>query len=212
MTDKLIERGFSMDTIQIVNDTVVANGGIAKTSDFIAQGINAKEIIKLCNEGFLTRVRQGYYQLASNSYTSEEQMIKTLIPEGVVCMESALFHYGYSDFTPRKWSIAVPRTISRKKLEIDGVSIQTYYVQKSLYGIGKTEDVFSGVNLSVYDRERTICDCFKFRSRLDSETFNKALNAYANDEKKNLGHLSDYAKRLRVYNKVMELMGILLNR
>ena len=201
-----------MDTIQIVNDTVVANGGIAKTSDFIAQGINAKEIIKLCNEGFLTRVRQGYYQLASNSYTSEEQMIKTLIPEGVVCMESALFHYGYSDFTPRKWSIAVPRTISRKKLEIDGVSIQTYYVQKSLYGIGKTEDVFSGVNLSVYDRERTICDCFKFRSRLDSETFNKALNAYANDEKKNLGNLSDYAKRLRVYNKVMELMGILLNR
>ncbi|MBQ9515629.1 MAG: type IV toxin-antitoxin system AbiEi family antitoxin domain-containing protein [Ruminococcus sp.] len=200
-----------MDTIQIVNDTVVANGGIAKTSDFIAQGINAKEIIKLCNEGFLTRVRQGYYQLASNSYTSEEQMIKTLIPEGVVCMESALFHYEYSDFTPRKWSIAVPRTISRKKLEIDGVSIQTYYVQKSLYGIGKTEDVFSGVNLSVYDRERTICDCFKFRSRLDSETFNKALNAYANDEKKNLGHLSDYAKRLRVYNKVMELMGVLLN-
>lgn len=200
-----------MDTIQIVNDTVVANGGIAKTSDFIAQGINAKEIIKLCNEGFLTRVRQGYYQLASNSYTSEEQMIKTLIPEGVVCMESALFHYGYSDFTPRKWSIAVPRTISRKKLEIDGVSIQTYYVQKSLYGIGKTEDVFSGVHLSVYDRERTICDCFKFRSRLDSETFNKALNAYANDEKKNLGHLSDYAKRLRVYNKVMELMGVLLN-
>ena len=200
-----------MDTIQIVNDTVIENGGIAKTSDFVAQGINAKDIIKLCNEGYLTRIRQGYYRLAGDSYSSEEQMIKALIPEGVVCMESALFHYGYSDFTPRKWSIAVPRTISRKKLEIDGVSIQTYYVQKNLYGIGKTEDVFSGVNLSVYDRERTICDCFKFRSRLDSETFNKALNAYANDEKKNLGHLSDYAKRLRVYNKVMELMGVLLN-
>lgn len=200
-----------MNYIQIVNDFIIENGGIAKTSDFITQGINAKEIIKLCNEGYLTRIRQGYYRLAGDSYSSEEQMIKTLIPEGVVCMESALFHYGYSDFTPRKWSIAVPRTISRKKLDIDGVPIQTYYVQKSLYEIGKTEDVFSGVNLSVYDRERTICDCFKFRSRLDSETFNKALNAYANDEKKNLSHLSDYAKKLRVYNKVMELMGVLLN-
>ena len=200
-----------MDTIQIVNCTVVENGGIAKTSDFVAQGINAKDIIKLCNEGYLTRVRQGYYRLTSNSYTSEEQMIKTLIPEGIVCVESALFHYGYSDFTPRKWSIAVPRTISRKKLDIDGVPIQTYYVQKSLYEIGKTVDDFSGVILSVYDRERTICDCFKFRSRIDSETFNKALNAYANDEKKNLGRLSEYAKKLRVYNKVMELMGVLLN-
>ena len=200
-----------MDTIQIVNDTVIENGGIAKTSDFVAQGINAKDIIKLCNEGYLTRIRQGYYRLAGDSYSSEEQMIKTLIPEGVVCMESALFHYGYSDFTPRKWAIAVPRTISRKKLDIDGVPIQTYYVQKSLYEIGKTDDDFSGVNLSVYDRERTICDCFKFRSRIDSETFNKALNAYANDEKKNLGRLSEYAKKLRVYNKVMELMGVLLN-
>ena len=201
-----------MDTIQIVNDTVVANGGIAKTSDFVAQGIDAKEIIKLCNEGYLTRVRQGYYRLADDSYSAEEQMIKTLIPEGIVCVESALFHYGYSDFTPRKWSIAVPRTISRKKLDIDSVPIRAYYVQKSLYEIGKTEDLFSGVDLSVYDRERTICDCFKFRSRLDSETFNRALNAYANDEKKNLSRLSDYAKKLRVYNKVMELMGILLNR
>lgn len=200
-----------MDTIQIVNDTVIENGGIAKTSDFVAQGINAKDIIKLCNEGYLTRIRQGYYRLAGDSYSSEEQMIKTLIPEGVVCMESALFHYGYSDFTPRKWSIAVPRTISRKKLDIDCIPIQTYYVQKSLYEIGKTVDDFSGVILSVYDRERTICDCFKFRSRIDCETFNKALNAYANDEKKNLGRLSEYAKKLRVYNKVMELMGVLLN-
>lgn len=200
-----------MNFIRIINDTVIENGGIAKTSDFVAQGINAKDIIKLCNEGYLTRVRQGYYRLTSNSYTSEEQMIKTLIPEGIVCVESALFHYGYSDFTPRKWSIAVPRTISRKKLDIDGIPIQTYYVQKSLYEIGKTVDDFSGVILSVYDRERTICDCFKFRSRIDSETFNKALNAYANDEKKNLGRLSEYAKKLRVYNKVMELMGVLLN-
>lgn len=200
-----------MNFIRIINDTVIENGGIAKTSDFVAQGINAKDIIKLCNEGYLTRVRQGYYRLTSNSYTSEEQMIKTLIPEGVVCMESALFHYGYSDFTPRKWSIAVPRTISRRKLEIDTVPIQVYFVQKSLYGIGKTEGDFSGVILPVYDRERTICDCFKFRSRIDSETFNKALNAYANDEKKNLGRLSEYAKKLRVYNKVMELMGVLLN-
>lgn len=200
-----------MDIIQKVNDIVIENSGIAKASDFVVQGINAKDIIKLCNEGYLTRIRQGYYRLTSNSDTSEEQMIKTLIPEGIVCVESALFHYGYSDFTPRKWAIAVPRTISRKKLDIDGVPIQTYYVQKSLYEIGKTDDYFSGVNLSVYDRERTICDCFKFRSRIDSETFNKALNAYANDEKKNLGRLSEYAKKLRVYNKVMELMGVLLN-
>lgn len=65
--------------------------------------------------------------------------------------------------------------------------------------------------LPVYDRECTICDCFKYRSRLDNEIFNKALNAYANDTKKNLQNLSVYAKKLRVYKKVTELMEVLLN-
>jgi hypothetical protein len=43
------------------------------------------------------------------------------------------------------------------------------------------------------------------------ELFSKALNAYANDPKKNLSNLSVYAKKLRVYKKVIELMEVLLN-
>ena len=126
-------------------------------------------------------------------------------------MESALFHYGYSDFAPRKWSIAVPRSMSRKRLDVDALPLQAYYVSPELYDLGKTTDDFNGVTLTVYDRERTICDCFKYRSRLDNEIFNKALNTYANDKKKNLKNLSEYAKKLRVYKKVTELMEVLLN-
>ena len=75
----------------------------------------------------------------------------------------------------------------------------------------KTLADFNGVVLPIYDRERTICDCFKYRSRLDHEIFSKALNAYANDEKKDLQNLSIYAKKLRVYKKVNELMSVLLD-
>ena len=75
----------------------------------------------------------------------------------------------------------------------------------------KTLADFNGVVLPIYDRERTICDCFKYRSRLDHEIFRKALNAYATDEKKNLQNLSIYAKKLRVYKKVNELMSVLLD-
>ena len=156
-------------------------------------------------------MRHGYYQLAEANISSEEQLLAVLIPKGIVCVESALFHYGYSDFVPRKWSIAVPRSMSRTKLDVDVLALQTYYVQPEIYELGKVTDDFSGVMLRVYDRERTICDCFKYRSRLDNEIFNKALNAYANDAKKNLQNLSAYAKKLRVYKKVTELMEVLLN-
>ena len=200
-----------MDIREVARAVVESRGGIAKSADFVAAGIRAVDVVNLCNAGYLDRVRHGYYQMAEQHETAEEQMLATLIPQGIVCVESALFHYGYSDFAPRKWSIAVPRSVSRAKLDVDALPLQTYFVQRDLYELGKTTGDFDGVTLPVYDRERTICDCFKYRSRLDNELFSKALNAYANDPKKNLSNLSVYAKKLRVYKKVIELMEVLLN-
>lgn len=200
-----------MDIRKQVKEVIILKGGIAKSADFVASGIRAVDVVKLCNAGFLARVRHGYYELADKSSVSEEQLLSTLIPKGVVCVESALFHYGYSDFAPRKWSIAIPRSMSRTKLNVDVLALKPYYIQAELYELGKTTDEFGGVTLPVYDRERTICDCFKYRSKLDNEIFNKALNAYVNDSKKNLKNLSVYAKKLRVYKKVTELMEVLLN-
>ena len=200
-----------MDIREVARAVVESRGGIAKSADFVAAGIRAVDVVNLCNAGYLDRVRHGYYQMAEQHETTEEQMLATLIPQGIVCVESALFHYGYSDFAPRKWSIAVPRSVSRAKLDVDVLPVQTYFVQQNLYELGKTTGDFDGVTLPVYDRERTICDCFKYRSRLDNELFSKALNAYVNDPKKNLRNLSVYAKKLRVYKKVIELMEVLLN-
>ena len=200
-----------MDKKTLSKQVIIEKGGIAKTSDFVAAGIPAVDIVNLCNTGYLERIRHGYYQLADGNTSSEEQLIATLIPKAIICVESALFHYGYSDFAPRKWSIAVPRSMSRTKLDVDALALQTYYVQSEIYELGSVTDDFSGVKLSIYDRERTICDCFKYRSRLDHEIFSKALNAYAKDEKKNLQNLSIYAKKLRVYKKVNELMSVLLD-
>ncbi len=207
----IMKVGEYVDIRTIAKQVIMEKGGIAKSADFVQAGVRAADVVNMCNAGYLERIRHGYYQLAEADVSSEEQLLAALIPKGIVCVESALFHYGYSDFAPRKWSIAVPRSMSRTKLKVDALVLQTYYVQPEIYELGKVMDDFSGVMLSVYDRERTICDCFKYRSRLDNEIFNKALNAYANDTEKNLQNLSAYAKKLRVHKKVTELMEVLLN-
>lgn len=207
----MLKVGDCVDLRAAARDVIESKGGIAKSADFVAAGIRADDVVGLCNAGYLDRVRHGYYQMAEQNEATEEQMLATLIPQGIVCVESALFHYGYSDFAPRKWSVAVPRTISRTKLDVGGLPLQPYFVQQDLYELGKTTGDFHGITLSVYDKERTICDCFKYRSRLDTELFSKALNAYANDPQKDLSNLSIYAKKLRVYKKVIELMEVLLN-
>ena len=200
-----------MSTQMMLDNIFKKNNGIARTADFNAYGISTQEVAKLCKEGRLLRIKHGYYQRADDLYLPDEQILVSLLPEAVICLESALFHYGYSDLTPRAWSVMVPRNISLSKLEIDGLALDVHFTSKDLYDIGKITADFNGVQLAVYDRERTICDCFKFRSQLDSEVFNKALNAYAKDEQKNLANLIIYAKKLRVYKKVEEIMEVLLS-
>lgn len=200
-----------MKKLDMARTIIENNGGIAKTVQLNEMGIQNSEIKKMCEKGKLERIRHGYYQIAGQTEISEEKLIATFFEEGIICMESALFHYGYSDKTPLMWTIAVPRTISRTKVKIDNFAYKVYFVQNDKHALGQTEDLFNGIKLSVYDRERTICDCFKYRSKMDNEVFNKAINAYVADEKKNLGNLSRYAKEMGVYKKVAELMEVMLN-
>ena len=196
---------------EILKTVIENNGGIAKTSDFVVNGINKYEVVAFCKEGVIERIRRGFYQLPQSENIIEEQLIRELLPQGIICVESALFHYGYSDFSPREWSIAVPRTAYRAVKNIDEFPVKAYYIRRELLDIGKALSDFNGVILPVYDRERTICDCFKYRTKLDNEIFNKAVNAYTADEKKNLANLSIYAKEMQLYTKVMSVMEVLLN-
>jgi predicted transcriptional regulator of viral defense system len=206
-----MESGEEVDKGQIAKKVIIDSGGIAKTADFINEGMAKYEISSLCKDGLISKVRHGYYTLPDEGYISEAQLLSKLIPEGIICMESALFHYGYSDFTPRAWTVAVPRTIGRSKLKIDMLTLKVYYIKNELHQLGKAFAIIDGIEVAIYDRERTICDCFKYRTKMDSEIFNKAINAYVADNSKNLGNLSKYAKEMHLFKKVSELIEVMLN-
>lgn len=200
-----------MDKLELAKKIIIDNGGTAKNADFLNAGLSNYDLMVLHNKGMIDRVVRGLYQLPYSTNLREEQLIKELLPKGIVCMESALFHYGYSNSCPHEWSLAVPRTSTNQVKKIVGFSLKPYFTRKEIIDIGKITDEFNGVSLAVYDRERTICDCFRYRTKLDSELFNKAVNAYAVDNKKNLDNLSTYAKKMKIYNKVMNVMEVLLD-
>jgi predicted transcriptional regulator of viral defense system len=201
--------GDILDDMERVRRIIAGAGGVARTADFNAAGYANYAVSDMCNRGLIERIRSGYYALPALEQR-EEEVVARLFPDGIVCMDSALFHYGYSDKTPLEWHLSFPRTVTRSRFKANYPPVRYYMVQPSILNIGVTSGDFNGVTLTVYDRERTICDCFKRRSEMDSELFAKAVNAYAADENKNLGNLSQYARKLHVYAKVTELMEVLL--
>ncbi len=122
--------GVCLNKKEIIQIVIENNGGIAKTSDFANKGVNKYEVASFCKQGVIERIRRGFYQLPQNNTLLEEQLIREILPQGIICVESALFHYGYNNFSPREWSIAVPRTASRAVKNIEEFPMKAYYIQK----------------------------------------------------------------------------------
>lgn len=64
--------GGRMNKTEIVKNIIKNNDGIAKTADFVAEGLSNYDVANLCKDGYLERVRHGYYQLAAQRYLKEE--------------------------------------------------------------------------------------------------------------------------------------------
>lgn len=182
------------------------NSEILKTSELYSHGITKYEVKKLTDMGVLERVSQGYYKL-SNEDISDIKLIALMIPHAVLCFDSALFYYGYSDRTPREWHLAVDKDSSKSKVRIEYPFIKAYFVEHEIFEMGIEKIVIEDVDMNIYSRDKLLCDCLKYERKMDIEIFNKALLNYIKDPKKNISKLLEYAKIRGVTKKVYDKIG-----
>lgn len=185
-------------------------GGVMRTSQLNQEGFYYKKIQEMLADKQIEQIRRGYYQFAGENSFSDIPTLAVLFPDGVLCMESALDHYGYTDRTPSAWHIAVESTSTRTRFYIDYPLVKPHFIKKERYLIGITETEVDGYKMKIYDRERTICDLLLHRNKVDGEVFNTAIKRYVKDDNKSTARLMKYAKELHVEKKVREVLGIWL--
>lgn len=169
-----------------------------------------RDIQRMLDEGLIEKVKRGYYHWIEDYGTSEVALINSLFPDAVLCMETALFYYKYSDRNPAEWNITVDKNTSRQRTKIDYPFVKAYRVEPALLSLGETNGIIEFTNVRIYDRDRTICDVLRNMSKMDKEIFNKAIQSYVKDPQKNIPNLMEYAKALRVQKKVNDLIGVWL--
>ena len=76
--------------------------------------------------------------------------------------------------------------------------------------IGATTIVYENCNFQIYDKERVICDCLKYESKMDRVDFKEAIQSYIKDEDKDISLLMEYARERKVLKKVQSLIGVWL--
>lgn len=184
--------------------------GIMKTSELNILGYNSRNILQLLNQEKIVKLKKGVYQLSDDIDTPDEVIIAKLFPSAVIYLNSALYHYGYSDRINSSWQIAVDKDTSKSQFKITYPIITPFYLEKKFMDIGITEYSIDYVKIKIFDKERTICDVLRYEKKMDKEVFNKAIQSYIQDEEKNINRLMEYAKVFKVGNKIKIYIGVWL--
>ena len=198
---------YNVDRVKTLFDQY---GGIMRTGQLNAEKIYHRDIRQFIESGYIEKVKTGHYQWIDHENLSEAFTVSRLFPDGIFCMETALRHYGYIDRTPGVWHIAVNRFSNRTRFNIDYPFVKPYYVVPELLELGLCIQEMDGNEVRMYDKERVICDCMRYRNKMDKESFNKAVQSYIADPGKNIPKLLEYAEQLRVKTHIKNLIGVWL--
>lgn len=200
----------TIKNLKKIKEIFAKYGFVMTTAELSSEKIYYADIQKLIDEAVIEKIKRGYYHWIGALNENEAVIINKLFPDAVLCMETALFYYGYSDRSPAEWNIAISKNAFRQRFKIDYPFIKAYRIEPELLTIGETVGEIDFVNVRIYDRDRTICDVLRNMNKTDKEIFNKAIQSYVNDPKKNIPKLMEYAKQLRVQKRVKDLIGVWL--
>jgi len=182
------------------------HGGILKTSELNALGLRSRQIKRFLEDGELSKIKQGYYELA-DEVIPEEIVIARLFPDAVIFLESALLHYNYTDRIPTAWQIAVDRDSEKSQYDIEYPLIEPYYQDPKFLNVGVSTFEIQGVEVRIFDRDRTLCDIMRYEKKLEKEVVTNAVMRYIKDPKMNVRRLFEYAEVLNITNKVQSQIG-----
>lgn len=172
--------------------------GFAGTKNLLTAGIHWRDIKKLKDEDKIIRVKNGLYRLAEVPIISNQGFIDLAyaVPDGVICLLSALSYHELTTFNPLIISIAVCRGSRMPKIEYPPVEF--YYFSKKQFEAGIDEVKIKGNKIRVYSPEKTVCDCFRYRNKLGLDIAKEGLSEYLKRKNRDLEKLFRYAEICRI--------------
>lgn len=185
-------------------------GGMMRTRELEQEKIYYQNIQQLIEAGHVEKVRYGYYQWFNPDDFSEVGTVSRLFPDAIFCMDTALRYYGYSDRTPGQWHLAVSKDSGKSRFKINYPCVKPYFLEPAVLELGLAKGNMDGHDVRIYDKDRVICDCLRYRNKMDKEIFNKAIQNYIHDSGKSISKLLEYAEPLRVKRIAKELIGVWL--
>lgn len=160
-------------------------------------GVSAETLAYYVKAGEIERLGRGLYRgihaPTMQSFRWEDLVTAVRsIENGTICLTSALAFYELTEEIPRQHWIAISHGTSHH------ASSMVKIIRMRNHTLGKTVIDIDGAVVSIFDRERTILDSFRYLSK---ETALKALKTgleQPREKRIDINKLRTYAKKMKI--------------
>ncbi len=174
------------------------HGGTMRTRQSIDLGIHPRTLYEMRDAGTLDRLGRGLYRLSDLPGLRDPDLVTVAlkVPQGVVCLISALAFHEITTQIPHEIYLAVNRGCTRPRIEYP--PLRMFWFSGDAFSEGVEAHIRDEVPVRVYGPEKTLADCFKYRNKTGMDSVVEALKLYKQRKPIKVTELLRYARICRV--------------
>lgn len=174
--------------------------GVLRARDLAQYGIAREYLTRLVRDGLLLHIGRGLYMLPDADITEFHSFAEAAkrVPDGIVCLLSALRFHNLTTQAPFEIWLALPPTARRPRVDYPPLRIARFSGQALTEGV--EEHTVEEVRVRVYNPAKTVADCFKYRNKIGLDVALEALRETWRARRATMDDLWRYAEVCRVAN------------
>ena len=189
---------------------LLRRNGLLRPKELTELGIPRSTLQRLLEEGAIERVARGLYALPGRQLSEHQSLLEVAkqVPEGVICLLSALAFHGVGTQLPHQVWIAIG---SKARYPfIPQVATRVVRFSELALQHGVEQHSIDGVKLRITTPAKTVADCFKYRNKVGLDVAVEALREGWRDRRFRLPDLMEAARVCRVDKVIRPYVEALL--
>jgi len=148
---------------------------LLRARDLVERALPTVGLTRLVAAGKLERVARGVYTLPGRRLCEHRSLAEACLRvlQGVICLLSALRVHGIGTQAPFEVWIAIPQNAPTPR--VDQPALRVVRMSGPALADGVEFRRIDGVDVRIFNAEKTVADCFKFRNKIGLDVALEAL-------------------------------------